>query len=308
MISKDIMSLLDDIQMAAVDANSDLGTLLRKCKVLAARLGSVPLENWLLWESNGYPPDVEVPDYRIWSLVLKGHFAGPFGSSLQNVSIPLVYIPEKTRKHYERYECRQSIASIEATLRESDEGTVGLSTGNLTLLLGANVYQDQNCIQAWAEFSTIHLVELLNAVRNRILDFVLAISKEAPTTGESVGKAATAIQPERVTQIFNTTVFGGSASLVGTALDSSIAFNIATNDFASLADTLRQQGVFDDDIKELQEAVGSDDKPVDRRKFGPKVASWIAKMMQKAADGSWGIGISAAGNLLAQAIAKYYGL
>ncbi|MFQ5863376.1 MAG: hypothetical protein ACE5IC_09695 [Candidatus Brocadiales bacterium] len=302
------MSLLDDIQAAAIDANSDLGTLLRKCKVLAARLGSVPLENWLLWESNGYPPDVEVPDYRIWPLEPKGHFAGPFGSSLQNASIPLVCIPEKARKHYERYKCRESIASIEALLRKSDKGTVSVSTGDLAVLLGTNVYQGLNCIQAWAEFSTTHLVELLNTVRNRILDFALAIHKEAPTAGESVGNVAAVIQPEKVTQIFNTTVYGGSANLVGTAYGSSIVFNIVTNDFASLARALRHEGISDSDIKELHGAVESDHKPIDGGKFGPKVSSWVGKMMQKAADGSWGIGIGAAGNLLARAIAKYYGL
>lgn len=62
------MTLLEDIQNAAIDAKSDLGTLLRKCKLLAARLGSQQLEDWVLWESNGYPADVNVPDYRIWPL------------------------------------------------------------------------------------------------------------------------------------------------------------------------------------------------------------------------------------------------
>ena len=78
------MSILKDIQAAAVDGKGDLGTLLRKCKLLAARLDSEPLENWLLWESNGYPENVEVPDYRMWELQLKGHFFGPFGSGIQN--------------------------------------------------------------------------------------------------------------------------------------------------------------------------------------------------------------------------------
>ncbi len=34
------MTLLEDIQNAAIDAENDLGTLRRKCKLLAARLGS----------------------------------------------------------------------------------------------------------------------------------------------------------------------------------------------------------------------------------------------------------------------------
>jgi len=66
------MSLLEEIQTAAVDSTSDLGAILRRCKVLAARLGSKPLEEWLLWESNGYPAEAELPDYRVWGIAVKG--------------------------------------------------------------------------------------------------------------------------------------------------------------------------------------------------------------------------------------------
>ncbi len=154
------MTLLEDIQNSAVDTKSDLATLLRKCKILAARLGSQPLEDWVLWESNGYPDDVPVPKYRVWPLEIKGHFSGPFGSGLRNALIPLASLPEKTRKHYQRYECRQSIASIENILAKAKNGTVQVSTGDLAVVLGTNVYQDLNCLQAWAEFGTGHLVEL----------------------------------------------------------------------------------------------------------------------------------------------------
>ena len=113
------MTLLEDIQAAAVDASSDVGTLLRKCKLLAARLQSQPLEDWVIWESDGYPKNIEVPNYRIWSLEVKGHFVGPLGSGIRNAPIPLVCLPERTRKAYERYECRQSIAIIEASLEKN---------------------------------------------------------------------------------------------------------------------------------------------------------------------------------------------
>ena len=96
------MSLLEDIQAAAVDAKSDLGTLLRKCKVLAAHLGSKPLEEWLIWESNGYPGHIKVPNYRVWPLDVKGNFSGPFGSGLRNAPIPLVLIPKEVQELYER--------------------------------------------------------------------------------------------------------------------------------------------------------------------------------------------------------------
>lgn len=302
------MSLLVEIQNAAVDSKSDLGTLLRKCKLLAARLGSQPLEDWLLWESNGYPEDVDVPDYRIWPLELKGHFAGPFGSGIRNAPIPWVCLPEKTRDAYQNYKCRQSIASIEELLRSSDKGTLRVSTADLAVALGTKVYQYQNCVQAWAEFGAGNLIELLNTVRNRILDFTLAIWKEAPTAGEHTDQSEQKIEANRVTQIFNTTVYGGTASLVGSASDSSITFSVLHNDFASLEGALRANSITENDINDLKTAIQTDGQIKKKGIFGPRVSSWIAGMIKKAANGSWNIGVGAAGNLLAQVISKYYGL
>jgi len=302
------MTLLEEIQTEAIDASSNLGTLLRKCKLLAARLDSQELEDWLVWESNGYPDDVQVPDYRIWPLEVKGNFSGIYGSGLTNTPIPYATLPDKARKFYERYECRQSIASVESILAKNDSGIVRIGTGDLAVILGQDVYQNMNCLQAWAEFSTNSLVELLNSVRNRLLDFSLAVWKEEPTAGEPSDNASGAIESSKVTQIFNTTVYGGSASLVGTVTDSNVMFEIITGDFETLGQTLRDNGVSEEDIEQLKDALESDEQPTSEGKFGPKVSSWIANMMQKAADGGWALGVGAAGNLLAQVIAKFYGL
>lgn len=302
------MTPLEDIQNSAVDANSDLGTLLRKCKILAARLGSQPLEDWLVWESNGYPDNIDVPEYRVWSLQVKGHFAGGFGSGMRNAPIPLIFIPEEARKSYERYECRLSIASVEMTLATNKVGMVQVSTSDLAMALGTQVYQDQNCLQAWAEFSTAHFVELVNTVRNRILDFSLALGKVEPLAGQTKGTPAKEIGASKVTQIFNTTVYGGSANLVGSAHESSVSFQILTNDFASLEKVLHENGLKNEDITKLRTAIDADKPRSSSQGFGPRVSSWIAAMTEKAASGTWQIGLAAAGSLLEKAIGKYYGL
>lgn len=302
------MTLLEDIQGSAVDGNSDLATLLRKCKLLAARLGSQSLEDWVIWESNGYPDGAPVPDYRVWPLQVKGHFWGPYGSKIENAPIPFACLPKKARKHYEHYESRQSIASIEAILVGDKPGKVRVSTGDLALLLGGEVYEHHNCVQAWGEFSTGQVVELLNAVRNRILDFALAIWKEAPSAGEIDVPLPSTMEPKRVTQIFHTTVFGGSANLVGTSTGSSIAFNIGSKDFSAVEHVLIQNGVGPEDVAELRQALDADPVPPSAEKFGPQVANWISKMLGRAASGGWNISLGAAGNLLAQLVAKYYGL
>lgn len=62
------------------------------------------------------------------------------------------------------------------------------------------------------------------------------------------------------------------------------------------------------DLIELKEALDSEAVKNPREGFGPKVSQWIGKMTQKAANGTWQIGLGAAGNLLARSIAKYYGI
>ena len=216
------MILIEEIQAATVDQSNDLGTILRKCKLLAARLGSQPLETWLIYESNGYPPELDVPDYRVWTLEVKGDFTGPFGSMVRNAPIPLIFIPERVRDYYNQYKCRQSIATLEALLEQSKAGggTWQVPTRDLAVVLGTKVYQDQSCIKAWAEFSAGSVMEVLNTVRNRILDFALALWKDDPKAGEVKENSEHHLEPTKVTQIFNTTIYGGSANLVGTATDS----------------------------------------------------------------------------------------
>jgi AbiTii len=301
------LTLLETIQQSAVDANADVSTVLRQCRLLAARLDSRPLEEWVVWESDGYPSTAEVPPYRVWPIEVRGTFSGPFQSMAKNYLVPPALLPENARDGYERWECRMSVAALEATLADAN-GTLYVPTGNLSLVLGENVLAGYNCIQARGVFSSLRLVEVLNAVRNRVLEFVLAVWKEAPAAGEIDVPAASRLGGERVTQIFNTVVRGGSVNLVGAVNASTVAFNVTPGDWGSLELVLGDSGLTEDDLSELQAALEADPAPGDPHAFGPKVSAWIATVTGKAASGAWKIGLGAAGSLLAQSIAKYYGL
>ena len=302
------MTLLEEIQKEAVDSKSDLGSLLRKCKVLAAHLGSQPLADWLIRESNGYADGIDVPDYRIWPLQLRGNFLRVDGLMLKNIPIPMVYLPKDVIIKYQHYKCRQSIASIEQTIAKDQKGILRVSVGDLTVFINSDIHEYQNCLDAWAEFPIGHLVEILNAVRNRILDFSLALWKENPNVGKTSTKEDKRIELAKVTQIFKTTIYGGTANLVGNAIDSTVTVNVVANDFSSLESELRLNGVSEEDINGLHKALEADRRPEEKNRFGPQISSWIADMVKKAAGGGWGIAIGAAANLLADAISKYYGL
>jgi len=300
------MSLIEQIQQAAVDSDSDLGQVLRLCKILAARLDSRPLEEWLSWESNGYPKEADLPNYRVFPLILKGHFTGAFGSALRFAPIPAASIPKAIRESVTRFHCRQSVSAI-ADIIKPRPGSLRAPLQNMAPYLGTSVYSDMNCLDVWGEFSDSQLVEVLNSVRNRVLDFVLALWKEHPNAGEPVASDKK-IKSDQVSQIFHTTVYGGAANVVGAGHHSTLTFSIQSGDFRALEQTLREKGVEPADLAALQQAINDDPKPVDASKFGPRVANWIGNMLGKAASGMWGMTVETGGALLTSALAKYYGL
>lgn len=89
------MTLLRDIQNSAIDSDGKLSDLLRKCKVLAARLQNEELSQWVDAELNGYPSQENLPAYRIIGCNAKGNLGGPFGAEMQNITIPVACLPEK---------------------------------------------------------------------------------------------------------------------------------------------------------------------------------------------------------------------
>jgi hypothetical protein len=156
--------------------------------------------------------------------------------------------------------------------------------------------------RAWAEGKASALSTLEAAIRmleERIeyadpADTAAAPPTEPPRERSGSGK-----------QIYN---IHGPANIVGNATHSHVVFNVVQGDFASLKQALSQKGVSEADIQELQSAVKAEPTLPAGGKHGPRVATWIGKMVTKAAQGAWDISVGAAGALLAQLIGSYYGL
>ena len=202
------MTLLRDIQEAAIDSNVPITSLLRRCKVLAARLGSTEFKNWIDNELNGYRAETEVPQYRVIGVNSKGHFSGPFQSELNNADIPLSFIPEKFRDDLRTAYLMEPIAALETLAAKTDSGTVREPWNpDLVAYVGRDIYQNMNCMQAWKVIPVNAIVAALDTVRTRILNFVLEIELEEPNAGEARANS-TPVPEEKVTQIFNTYITG----------------------------------------------------------------------------------------------------
>lgn len=207
------MSLLRQIQDAAIDSSIDLPTLLRKCKVLAARLGNDDLKLWIDRELSGYENREDLPEYRILSVNSKGHFGGPFGSGLRNADIPLSCFPEDFREILGYSYFTQPIAAMASLVANGKSGTLQEPWNpDLVAHFGQRIYENMVCMQAWKVIPTSALVAALDTVRTRILNFALEIEAQNPAAGEAMANEKPVPQ-ETVQHIFNTYITGDVQNL-----------------------------------------------------------------------------------------------
>ena len=305
------MSLLHQIQESVVQEDCDLGSVLLKLRLLAARLGSDVLEEWVKHESEGYPTDAEVPSYRVIGVSYRGTFSGPFGSGIQNAPIPPYLIEEFAGKSWTNYEFRESIAAVDDLVKSStDSGVVRLDTSNLILLLQGKIYERYTCIDISGTVSRTALSEIQQAVRSRILGLTLELEKSIPAAAH-VTFGAPKNQDnnsDKVQQISQQIIYGDVTTAVAGAYGSTKNLSIGVGDTKSLIEYLEQSGILKADATEIAKIMETENPTNSDEPFGLKAKDWIASNIKKAAQGTWEIGITVATKVLSEAALKYYGL
>jgi AbiTii len=305
------VSLLHQIQESVVKEGADLGSVLLKLRLLASRLGSEVLEEWVKYESEGYPRDVAIPSYRIVGMSFKGTFTGPFGSGIKNAPIPTYIIKQHAGEKWTKHEIRESIAAIGDLLKMSEEtGGLGIDASNLILLLQGKVYEDYACNDISASISRTAIAEIQQTVRSRILELTLEIEKSIPTaTHVSFGAPQkTETNPDKVQQISQQIIYGNVTTAVAGGSNSKIAVDIGLRDSDSFINHLVESGIPREDASELAGIVETEEPYSIEEPFGKKAKSWLVANLKKAAEGTWDIGISVATKILTEAALKYYGL
>ncbi len=156
----------------------DLESALKQLKLLLIDLNKKELVNWVDYELQGYPDDVELPTYRLYSGSLKGTFLN-YHTQCSNVPIPLKSdTPEVIKEYTEKVQFRESISSLKRL--QSAEGRVQLSIpGNLLpSIQGCAAVSMTYLMSACIEVSDITVTEIISTVENKILDIFIALEDE----------------------------------------------------------------------------------------------------------------------------------
>jgi hypothetical protein len=158
--------------------------------------------------------------------------------------------------------------------------------------------------------SVSHVYGILDSIRNNILQLALGF-EDAGIVGEGMSFSN---DEKKQADEFKHLTIENFQGVLGNVIDSTVnqtnTIEINKNDFESLARHLKDElGIEFADIGNLQNAIEEDAKVItpDSSSYGDKVSEWVGCMISKAASGTWGVGISAAGGFLATALSKFYG-
>jgi hypothetical protein len=304
------MSLVHDIQAASIAQDSDIPTLLRMCKLLAARISHQEFAEWVDRELNGYPSINDLPDYRVVRVDSYGAFIGTF-SQASKLQIPVTVLPKELQEQYRNAYMGSSISAYTALLSgdksESlqESWPVALAVHNASKLT-----PNMQCISAWKEIPIGAIVRLMDSVKTRVLGFAIDLEREAPNAGELPIGSQPPLSREKMTQIFNTNITGNVGNVANASSDFSQSSKIVVEpgNWQSLQARLLELGLTSADTEglkaDLERAVAAESQ-----KEKTEIAStWIGRLAGKAATGAAGVGIEVAATGVAKAVAAYFGL
>lgn len=304
------MSLIHDIQAASIARDSDIPTLLRMCKLLAARISHQEFAQWVDHELNGYPTVDELPDYRVVGVDSYGSFIGAFRRA-DKLQIPVSVLPKEIQNQYRNAYMGSSISAYTALL-EGEKSSSVQEPWPVALAVhhASKLTPDMQCISAWKEIPIGAVVRLMDSVKTRVLGFAIDLEREAPNAGELPIGSQPPLSPEKMTQIFNTNIIGnvGNVANAGSGFSQSSTIVVQPGSWQSLQARLLELGLTDSDTQGLKQdlehalAASSDEER------NATAGTWIGRLAGKAASGAAGVGIEVAATAVAKAIAGYFGL
>ena len=300
------MPLLEEIREGAVDTSTDLAQVLRRCMILAYRLGHEPFHEWVNQELNGYNGRDKIPDYRIAPAGIKVNAANS-RFRVTNQAVHAGFFPVELHDAAQYFYCTQGVAELE-TLQDRDNIRFSLPAAVYGYIVNHLIDDNFGLTGAHHEVSPMVVRRVLSAVRNRIVEFTLSIEAE----GRNIDEAAVGSSPiptEKVDQKFQVIIMGKGHAINlggGSSLVQNIEQQVVAGDVESLKRYLRGQGVGEEDLAELDEVLdGSTVEDVDNEQN--RLRRWADKVASKASQGASELAKTATREAILLTVRYYFG-
>lgn len=300
-------SIVLQLQIMATEKAYDISDLLRKALLVATKLGLDEFRQWIELELNGYGIHAEVPDYRKARAELK--LKNPYHGL-----IPIYISDSETTDALCNVELRDTIENLQSLAtsltKESSYINVPLSYEQEAFLLESQ--GDRGQLPPVRKLSPNKASMVIDAVRTRILTWSLELESQG-ILGNGIVFSKEEKEKAISTPTINIHNFQGVLGNVSkSSLKQDLTMTVGQGDIEDLIRKLSKQGVQEDDLADLREAVSLEPRIAPDGSLGQRISDWIGKMASKALSGAWpigkSIGVGAASKLLSEAIISYYGL
>ncbi|MCK4798545.1 MAG: hypothetical protein KAT05_14280 [Spirochaetes bacterium] len=208
------MNLIKELQKDILNQETSLPSILRKAKVLASTLKNKEIKKWVDNELNGYDGDQkEVPNYRRGHSDINGDFIASsivsYGNKLDNMSIPFYIIQRKFKSINNEIILTQGIRNLETLLKSDEKTFKNYLPADMVTILANEIYENYTCLKAWKSIDRGQLEQVLDTVRNRLLNFVIELQEMYPEISFSED-AISKIPNDASTSVFYTYIFGNN--------------------------------------------------------------------------------------------------
>ena len=165
------------IQAEILEEGISVPVILRKAKVLATQLDSDELGAWVSGELDGYDDAEKLPDYRVLSTAAAGRWTNGYWT-VKNRAVPMFEIDdEELKKALTTFPVLQGIRTVESLAADLGERKFMISP-DVTALVNHHVKEGgYGYTSLHYSVSPHHFEQILDTVRNRLLDFVLELDK-----------------------------------------------------------------------------------------------------------------------------------
>lgn len=313
-----LQEVIDDL----VNTDKSLSSPLMKLNYFAKLVKNQELIDYTQQELNGYDKPDKIPSYRKAVGTLYVDFQAYIHQHTDK-PLPISMIDEKYREVFKYVHIKEGIASVEKLAKEAGSGK---SSGQMYKPLpmemlfilqepARRLYVSDvriDVVNAKIGFGTSVIIEIPNAIRTKLLDFVMSLGENFGYNIEieTFNKKADINNQTIIHQMSTTINNSGDGNLINTGNENKVDSNINLykGDIGRLQKELRNQGVDEEDIKEITEIVASEEPNQEKAILGQKSNGWISKVINKSLNGVGKIASGISSNLLASLIRQYYGM
>lgn len=165
----------------AGNLDSSTAQVLTALRIVANRADVGKLIEWTEKELEGYQEGDELPSHRIWKLTIKANLHNPVQGYMENVHVGDSAIDKKHREKVTTYHCVDGIWQLEEMLSHRESEIFGTEHPNLAQIINSSrtiIGDGWTCTHATAEFSSMHLKNIINHARQTALKFCLECEKK----------------------------------------------------------------------------------------------------------------------------------